>query len=64
MEEGQSREEALSEAFCWLLGVDGTFGWQQEHSTNCPAPRASAARSRTGCSASSASAVRDPASGR
>jgi hypothetical protein len=29
-EEGQSREEALVEAFCWSLGVDGTFGWHEE----------------------------------
>lgn len=30
VEEGQSREEALAEALCWSLGVDGTFGWQEE----------------------------------
>jgi hypothetical protein len=30
VEEGQSREEALAEAFCWSLGVDGTYGWHEE----------------------------------
>jgi hypothetical protein len=30
VEDGQSREDALAEAFCWSLGVDGTFGWHEE----------------------------------
>jgi hypothetical protein len=30
VEDGQSREEALAEALCWSLGVDGTFGWHEE----------------------------------
>ena len=30
VEDSQSREEALVEALCWSLGVDGTFGWRAE----------------------------------
>ena len=30
VEDGQSREEALAEALCWSLGVDGTYGWHEE----------------------------------
>ncbi|NIV37852.1 MAG: hypothetical protein GWN58_53105, partial [Anaerolineae bacterium] len=25
----QTPQEALAKAFCWSLGVDGTFGWQE-----------------------------------
>jgi hypothetical protein len=28
-EPGQTPQEALFEAFCWYLGVDGTYGWQE-----------------------------------
>jgi hypothetical protein len=27
-EPGQTPQEALYEAICWYLGVDGTYGWQ------------------------------------
>jgi hypothetical protein len=30
VEDGQSREDALAEALCWSLGVDGTYGWHEE----------------------------------
>jgi hypothetical protein len=30
VEDSQSREEALAEALCWSLGVDGTYGWHVE----------------------------------
>jgi hypothetical protein len=40
-EPGQTPQEALFEALCWYLGVDGTCGWQEQlPSVEAPRPRA------------------------
>jgi hypothetical protein len=30
VEDSHSWEEALAEALCWPLGIDGTYGWHEE----------------------------------